>query len=116
MRREEVTQDPPAGRRIKRTEWRALFTILWRQGVVRSSRFLFWHRLAGMLHHNPYGVASYLGLCGHYEHFHDYRREVRREIEAQLKVHLENYSSSGCAEEAPDEVDLLEPLVEVSSS
>ena len=54
-----------------------------------------------MLRHNPHGVSSYLGLCGHYEHFHDYRREVRREIEAQLEAYLEKDSASGRVVQVP---------------
>ena len=71
----------------KATGWReirALFVILFRQGVLRKTRYSFWPYLWRMLRHNRGGVPSYLGLCGHYEHFFDYRQRVKEEIGVQL--------------------------------
>jgi radical SAM superfamily enzyme YgiQ (UPF0313 family) len=71
----------------KKVEWvtiRALFTICWRQGLVRSTRWQFWNCLIKMAIKNPGGLSSYLSTCALAEHFIDYRVIVRREIEAQL--------------------------------
>jgi radical SAM superfamily enzyme YgiQ (UPF0313 family) len=71
----------------QKVEWvtiRALFTICWRQGLVRSTRWQFWNCLIRMAIKNPGGLSSYLSTCALAEHFIDYRVIVRREIEAQL--------------------------------
>jgi radical SAM superfamily enzyme YgiQ (UPF0313 family) len=74
---------------------RALLTILWRQGVVRETRFLFWKRLVQILRHNRRGVGSYISTCAHAEHFLDYRQRVRDEIQAQLKRLDEEEAAGG---------------------
>ena len=63
---------------------RALRTIVWRQGVVRSTRWKFWGYLWKMYRHNPGGVGSYLTLCGYIEHFMPYRELVKKQITEQL--------------------------------
>jgi hypothetical protein len=71
----------------QKIEWvtiRALFTICWRQGLVRNTRWQFWRNLFNMAIKNPGGLSSYLSTCALAEHFVDYRIIVRREIEAQL--------------------------------
>jgi radical SAM superfamily enzyme YgiQ (UPF0313 family) len=71
----------------QKVEWvtiRALFTICWRQGLIRSTRWQFWNCLIRMAIKNPGGLSSYLSTCALAEHFIDYRVIVRREIEAQL--------------------------------
>jgi radical SAM superfamily enzyme YgiQ (UPF0313 family) len=65
-------------------EVRALLTILWRQGVARSTRFKFWHHLYKLYRLNPGGVKSFLSICAHTEHFLDYRKLVQRQVETQL--------------------------------
>ncbi len=67
----------------------ALLTIVWRQGVVRKTRFAFWRYLWWMARHNRGGVGSYLGLCAYIEHFLPYREMVKAQINAQLAVYLE---------------------------
>ena len=72
---------------FKFPEWvmiRALLLVCWRQGVVRSTRFLFWHHLWDILMHNPSVADQYLALCAQNEHFMEYRDIVKAEIEAQL--------------------------------
>jgi radical SAM superfamily enzyme YgiQ (UPF0313 family) len=68
---------------------RALFTILWRQGVLRKTRIAFWRYLWQMFRHNRGGVASYLGLCAYIEHFLPYREMVKQQITTQLAVYQE---------------------------
>jgi len=75
-----------------RTKLKAIGTILWRQGVVRETRFLFWLRLYQMYRRNPGGVSSYLSTCAHAEHFLAYREMVRSEIKQQISKHLEGNS------------------------
>lgn len=83
---------PRMGKATRRaTGWReirALLVILFRQGILRKTRYTFWPYLWRMFRHNRRGVPSYLGLCGHYEHFFDYRRRVRDEIGTLLDAWL----------------------------
>jgi radical SAM superfamily enzyme YgiQ (UPF0313 family) len=75
----------------KGTDWKmisALFTILWRQGVVRKTRHQFWVYLWEIFQHNRGGIASYLGVCAQIEHFLEYREVIKSNIEAQLAMFL----------------------------
>ncbi|MEO0947754.1 MAG: B12-binding domain-containing radical SAM protein [Cyanobacteria bacterium J06641_5] len=75
----------------KKTDWKAiqaLFTIAWRQGVLRKTRKKFWIYLWEMFQHNRGGISSYLGVCAQIEHFLEYRDLVKNNIEEQLTVFL----------------------------
>ncbi|NES71102.1 MAG: DUF4070 domain-containing protein, partial [Okeania sp. SIO2D1] len=77
----------------QRSPWviiKALMIILWRQGIVRDTRWQFWPYLLGIWKHNPGGVASYLSVCAQIEHFLEYRQIVKDQIEAQLAEFLAN--------------------------
>jgi hypothetical protein len=63
---------------------RALIKLCFRQGVMRKSRFKFWTNLYRMFRVNRGGIGSYLSTCAQGEHFLDYRKRVRAEIEAQM--------------------------------
>jgi radical SAM superfamily enzyme YgiQ (UPF0313 family) len=63
---------------------RALFLVIWRQGIVRSTRWKFWHHLVGILVYNPKVFDHYLSVCAQNEHFMEYRDIVRQEIGEQL--------------------------------
>jgi radical SAM superfamily enzyme YgiQ (UPF0313 family) len=65
-------------------ELRALTIVIWRQGIKRDTRWMFWHHLFGILRHNPAVFEHYISVCAHNEHFLEYREIVRTEIEAQL--------------------------------
>ena len=67
---------------------RALATVIWRQGIKRNTRWLFWHHLFSIIKHNPAVWDRYLTICAHNEHFLEYRQIVRQEIESQLAVFL----------------------------
>jgi radical SAM superfamily enzyme YgiQ (UPF0313 family) len=67
---------------------RALLTVVWRQGVKRSTRWKFWHHLFSIIKRNPAVWDHYLTVCAHNEHFLEYRQIVRDEIEAQLAEFL----------------------------
>ncbi|MFS8120464.1 MAG: DUF4070 domain-containing protein, partial [Microcoleus sp.] len=67
---------------------RALLTVVWRQGVKRSTRWKFWHHLFSIIRKNPAVWDHYLTVCAHNEHFLEYRQIVRDEIEEQLAEFL----------------------------
>lgn len=83
---------PPRNKsRIRKISWvniRALLTICWRQGVVRKTRFQFWHHMFGILRHNPRVWEHYIAVCALSEHFLEYRQIVRDQIESQLAEYL----------------------------
>ena len=68
---------------------RAVLILLWRQGVVRSTRRKFWGYLFHILRHKPSLVSGYLTVCGHAEHFIEYRQIVHDQISDQLAAYLE---------------------------
>jgi radical SAM superfamily enzyme YgiQ (UPF0313 family) len=65
-------------------ELRALLIVMWRQGVKRETRWMFWHHFFSILRYNPAVFDHYIAVCAHNEHFLEYREIVRNEIEAQL--------------------------------
>jgi radical SAM superfamily enzyme YgiQ (UPF0313 family) len=75
-------------------ELRALFIIIWRQGIKRETRWKFWHHLFNILVHNPAVWEHYLSVCAQNEHFLEYREIVREQIEAQVDEFLANKSQS----------------------
>ncbi|MEB3883441.1 B12-binding domain-containing radical SAM protein [Lyngbya sp. CCY1209] len=81
----------------KRLEWktiRALSILLWRQGVVRKTRWTFWIYLFDIMRKNPGVVELYLIMCAHFEHFYDYRKVVRQQIEFQLAEFMKKRKSA----------------------
>lgn len=76
---------------LRKVTWKvvqAFLTVCWRQGVVRETRWKFWHHLFSILRNNPKVVEHYLAVCALNEHFFEYRQEVRTQIEAQLADYL----------------------------
>ena len=67
---------------------RALFIILWRQGILRKTRWKFWGYLFDIYRYNRTGFNSYLGVCAQFEHFLEYRQIVKDNIETQLAEYL----------------------------
>jgi hypothetical protein len=65
---------------------RALLLILWRQGVVRSTRFVFWKRLYQLNKISRRSVSNFISTCAQAEHLLDYRRRVRTDIRRQVKA------------------------------
>ncbi len=103
----------------QKVEWvtiRALFTICWRQGLVRSTRWQFWNCLIKMAIKNPGGLSSYLSTCALAEHFIDYRIIVRREIEAQLADFLALEAEAKLNPMVLNEVVEVEPVREEAQS
>ncbi len=65
-------------------ELRALLIIIWRQGVMRNTRWKFWHHTISILINKTAVFPHYLSVCAQYEHFHGFKDVVRDEIEAQI--------------------------------
>jgi radical SAM superfamily enzyme YgiQ (UPF0313 family) len=63
-----------------------LIRILWRQGLIRSTRWRFWHHLVSIARRNPSALAHYVTVCAFNEHFLVFRRLVRSGINEQLHV------------------------------
>lgn len=83
---------PKAPSRLRKVNWvsiRALAIVIWRQGILRKTRWKFWLNLISILRHNPAVWEHYLTVCALSEHFLEYRQIVRQEIEAQLAQYLE---------------------------
>ncbi|MGF1491982.1 MAG: B12-binding domain-containing radical SAM protein [Microcoleaceae cyanobacterium] len=71
------------------TTFKALSLLLWKQGILRKTRWTFWPYLFDIIRENPKYWVDYVKMCGHLEHFYDYRQVVRHNIEAQLADFLE---------------------------
>ena len=75
----------------KRPSWktiRALGLLLWKQGVVAQTRWLFWRNLIQVLVKKPRQLEIYLTLCAYLEHFTEYRFIVREQINTQLANYI----------------------------
>lgn len=82
---------PRHPKKLRKVTWiviRAFLTVCWRQGVIRETRWKFWHHLFSILRQNPTVAEHYLSVCALNEHFLEYRQEVRTKIEAQLADYL----------------------------
>jgi len=66
------------------TDVRALAIVIWRQGVLRDTRWRFWSSLWTIARANPQNFEQFLVTLAHNEHFQEYRAVVKREIEQQL--------------------------------
>ncbi len=75
-------------RKLDRASLKALLTVFWLQGVVRASRWKFWHHLVSILRHKPSHFGLYISTCALAEHFLEYRQIVRDNITAQLEEYL----------------------------
>ena len=64
---------------------RVLLLVMWRQGVQRSTRGKFWYYLWSILKNNFSVWSDYLIVCASYEHFWEYRKVVREQLETQLQ-------------------------------
>jgi radical SAM superfamily enzyme YgiQ (UPF0313 family) len=64
---------------------RALFKILWWQGVRSSCRRQFWTQLLGMWRQNPSRLLQYFITCAQGEDLFDMRRLVREKVTALIK-------------------------------
>ena len=69
---------------LTKSELKFLISICWRQGVLRSTRFVFWQQLITMIRRKPHLLYDYLIALGVGEHFFKFRHEVKAEIESEL--------------------------------
>lgn len=81
-------------RKIDRKSLKALLTICWRQGILRDTRWKFWHNLIRILLRNPKLVPLYIVACAYLEHFIDYRQIVTDNINTQLEAYLASRPTS----------------------
>ena len=81
-RRKSQANRHPVNLNSKRKK--ALYTILWRFGVVEKTRKRFWKYLYLMYKNNKYGIPTYIGTIAYLEHYLDYRKMVKEHIEEQL--------------------------------
>jgi radical SAM superfamily enzyme YgiQ (UPF0313 family) len=80
-----------SGSRSLKVSWqdlRALSIIVWRQGILRKTRWKFWLNLFKMLRYNSKVVVRYINVCAFFEHFGEYRQIVRDQINEQLEAYL----------------------------
>lgn len=86
-------------------DWRGIWfglKMVWKQGVLRSTRVVFWKYLYNMYKYNRGGIGNFLSFAAFMEHFLPYRRMVKKEIEEQLAIRM-----SG-------KVKTLDPKIELS--
>ncbi|MEM7553612.1 MAG: B12-binding domain-containing radical SAM protein [Cyanobacteria bacterium P01_A01_bin.84] len=65
-------------------ELKALVLIIWRLGIKRNTRFVFWYHIFSIWKNNPRLLNSYLMNSPHVDHFMEYRQIVRDQIEMQV--------------------------------
>jgi hypothetical protein len=95
----------PKPRGSRKPSWpniRALLIIVFRQGMLRETRWQFWQQLYRMWRLNPGGITSYLSTCAQFEHLLEYRQRVRTMIAQQLNANLALFNRT--AEPAPQQV------------
>lgn len=63
---------------------RAFGVIVWRQGIRRSTRGLFWRRLFDIARHNPARLVVYLSVCAHVEHFAAYAQRIGQTMRPRI--------------------------------
>jgi radical SAM superfamily enzyme YgiQ (UPF0313 family) len=63
---------------------RLVLLMVWKQGVVRKTRWRFWWNLGQMYRHNPKVVVPYLATCLGIEHYVYYRQIVQNQIKEQF--------------------------------
>jgi radical SAM superfamily enzyme YgiQ (UPF0313 family) len=73
-----------SSRKLDWQMWQLFRSLLWRQGVVRPTRFRFWWQLATLALLKPRLLEEYLATLAVGEHFFTYRYEVREQLLQQL--------------------------------
>ncbi|MEM9922249.1 MAG: DUF4070 domain-containing protein [Cyanobacteria bacterium P01_D01_bin.50] len=88
-------------------ELKALFIIVWRQGIKRDTRFQFWSQLFSIFRHKRKLLISYLTMCALLEHHIEYREIVKTEIEEQIA----DYRRLNLRKSQEEEVKMNESLI-----
>ncbi len=73
-------------RPITSKELRLFAALCWRQGVLRSTRFLFWWQLVAIALSKPRLLYDYITTLGVGEHFFNYRHIVKAQLLEQLEA------------------------------
>ena len=97
---------------IELRELMAAFVILWRHGIKRPSRWMFWQSIWNLSRQNPDAVKTFIICCAHFEHFYAYREEIRDDIEAQLAT-LSEYELQRCVEPGTQKLNIHNPVASV---
>ncbi|GAX39485.1 radical SAM domain-containing protein [Tolypothrix sp. NIES-4075] len=97
---------PKIKRRFTWHEMRLFPVVCYRQGVVRSTRFLFWKQLSAIALQKPHLFYDYFVALSLGEHFFTFRHEVKAQLEAQLAVLKEQKQ----AEEKEQAINQLSPV------
>ncbi|NVK86045.1 MAG: B12-binding domain-containing radical SAM protein [Cytophagia bacterium] len=68
-----------------------IFTLklIFKLGVLRSTRFVFWKYAYLMMRRNPGGIGNYATFAVFLEHFIPYRKMVKKEIEEALQARID---------------------------
>ncbi len=84
----ELTLPQPGKGKVKRNvgcaELRGLMVVLWRNGVKRPTRGLFWSCFTDVLRKNRQAIFPFLQYFFQFEHFHKFRDVIRDDITAEL--------------------------------
>lgn len=75
---------PQPKRQLTGRDLRFVLAVCWRQGVLRSTRFLFWWQLLAVALRKPRLLYDYFLVLGMGEHFLTFRHEVRENLRSQL--------------------------------
>ncbi len=104
-------------RKLDREQWQLFRTILWRQGIVRSTRFRFWWQLLVILFTKPRLIEEYFATLGIGEHFFSYRYEVRDQLWKQLELLKQSKAATekAIADDVDTEVAIPEKAAETMS-
>jgi hypothetical protein len=84
---QDQVPDQGMTRRWMLTEIKALFRVLWWQGVRASYRRQFWTQLVGMLRQNPTRLLMYLRTCAMGLDLVSMRSTEREKITSLMKEH-----------------------------
>ncbi len=82
-----ILGERPKRRKTRPPEPREIYLLLvvfWRQGIIRSCRRDFWKYFRDLKKNNPAGLRGFIVCCAHFEHFYEYRKHIRNDIEAQI--------------------------------
>ena len=90
--RHEETFKVKRGKRLQ--GMKAGAKLIFRQGLLRKTRFKFWKYLLQIKKHKPGLLETYLTACAFFEHFGEYRQVIKAEISQQLESHLQNFPTS----------------------
>jgi hypothetical protein len=75
---------PRRKHKLTMNELRFVLAIFWRQGILRSTRWLFWWQLGAIAFQKYNLLFDYLIALGVGEHLFTFRHEIKTQLEEQL--------------------------------